>query len=626
MRHSLAAVILLSFMICLRTPLCASAAETAPEAVPGETLQSEEPAGENTEEVTDNSKDGPERSEETSEDGKDSEAVETSGGEEYDTKEDHGAQEDHGGQKDGSNPEDDGVQEVSGNPEDDGVQKDGGNPEDRDDQQPFLDVTGGQADSPEADGTVEAAQKTASDAAQQSVKKISGWQTSGGKKYYYNKDGTKALGVTKIGGVRYLLDPKTGELKTGLVRIDGAYYYGNKEGVMMTGWQTVSGKRYYFTDCHYAGYTEKDEGKRVSGFASIANKRYYLINNRLEGYRESERAVLARGWNTVGGYLYYMDPSTGAIATGFHTVGSKRYCFSETGVIKKYKGWTTVNEGRYYFNKDYSVRRGISSIEGSTYYLHPVTGETVCGWKTINGKKYYFADERYKSYKLAIRGKRLTGFREIGGKTYYFMTPEMSGYKKEDYAARATGWKTIGGKAYYFHEDGHKQETGRVVMNGKMCAFGRGGVCSSKNSSIIDVVTYALKWVGKVPYKSSATGNDPNNERMLELKEGRGSDCSWFVFACLEKYGYLDHHVHSYDWGSKASCYKNGEEIGRDLSKAKPGDIICYGDGTAKRTPNNSHVAIYIGNGRQVECASGKGVVRSGVDRKNIINIVRFGK
>lgn len=138
MRHRLAAVILLSFMICLRTPLCASAAETAPEAVPGEALQPEEPAGENTEEVTDNSKDGPERSEETSEDGNDSEAVETGGGEEYDTKEDHGAQ------------------------------------EDRDDQQPFLDVTGGQADSPEAVGTVETVQKTASDAAQQSVKKSPG--------------------------------------------------------------------------------------------------------------------------------------------------------------------------------------------------------------------------------------------------------------------------------------------------------------------------------------------------------------------------------------------------------------------------------------------------------------------
>jgi cell wall-associated NlpC family hydrolase len=184
--------------------------------------------------------------------------------------------------------------------------------------------------------------------------------------------------------------------------------------------------------------------------------------------------------------------------------------------------------------------------------------------------------------KYTIRGKL---FAVIGGKTYHFTGGKMD-----------TGWKTIVNRTYYFHPNGVKQECGRVTIDGKVCAFGNNGVLSSRNSSISDVVRYAKKWEGKIPYKSSVTGNDKTDERKLELKEGRGSDCSWFVFHCLEKFGYLTEHVHSFEWGSKPSCYKGGKEIGKDLSKARPGDVICY----------RGHVAIYMGNGRIVHAADYK--------------------
>ena len=64
----------------------------------------------------------------------------------------------------------------------------------------------------------------------------------------------------------------------------------------------------------------------------------------------------------------------------------------------------------------------------------------------------------------------------------------------------------------------------------------------------------------------------------------------------VEKFGYLTEHVHSFEWGSKPSCYKGGKEIGKDLSKARPGDVICY----------RGHVAIYMGNGRIVHAADYK--------------------
>ena len=521
-------------------------------------------------------------------------------------------------------------------------------------------------------------EETAADA----VLAETGWRTDGSKKYYYYEDGTRALGVTAIGGSKYLFDPATGELMTGLAKIGGAVYYGDSNGKMLTGWHTVSGKKYYFTDDRYSEYTDEDEGKRLSGFNYIGGDRYYLMNKNMAGYSESDFAAMATGWQTIGGYVYYMDPKTGVIATGFCEIDGQLYYFNKTGSRPLFIGWRTIDEKRYYFNDDYSVQRGISTIEGSRYYLDPVTGEAAGGFKTVNGRVYYFADERYSSYNKSITGLRLTGFNMIAGKTYFFITSSLEGYRKEDYASMATGWQTINGKRYrfeangimdigwhnidgyryhftngvmdnawnviasktyhftdgkmdtgwkticnrlyYFYSDGHKQETGRAIIDGKLCAFDRSGVCTSTNPTIDDVVKYATRWVGKIPYKSSATNTDPDGERKLELKEGRGSDCSWFVFNCLAKYGYLSEFVHSYEWGSKPSCYSNAKEIGRDVSKARPGDVICYAYGSGTRVPQNSHVSIYIGNGREVHCADGKGVIISSVQNSSIINIVRF--
>lgn len=515
---------------------------------------------------------------------------------------------------------------------------------------------------------------------------VTGWHSFGTYTFYIKQNLTPARGITKIGSVKYIFDPVTGQLRTGLVAIGGATYLADSSGKMLTGWHTVNKKRYYFTDKHYSGYKESNEGKRLSGFVYVSGRRYYLMNANMKGFKEANLAVMATGWVTVKGYTYYCDPKTGAVVTGFQTIGGKRYYFSNTGVLLQpaRKGWREVEGKRYYFNADNSIQRGMSTIDGYRYYLNTETGEVMCGWKTIKGRKYYFADERYRSYNKSIRGQRLTGFKEIAGKTYYFITSSMAGYNKADYASRATGFQTINGKTYhfgtdgvmstgwqtidghkyhfsdkgvmdegwtvksgvtyyfakgimargwktidkhlyYFHTDGHKQECGRILIGGKMCAFDVNGICRSKNSSINDVVQYALKWEGQIGYKSSATNTDPNGERKKELRAGGSTDCSWFVFHCLARYGYLSSFVHSYEWGSKPSKYPGGTEIGKDLSKAKAGDIICYAYGTP-RTPQNSHVSIYLGNNKEIHCADGRGVIRSTVNRKDIIRIVRFNR
>ena len=172
---------------------------------------------------------------------------------------------------------------------------------------------------------------------------------------------------------------------------------------------------------------------------------------------------------------------------------------------------------------------------------------------------------------------------------------------------------------------------GRVTITGQgksysyACPYNPTGVAMSSGFGQ-DLVEYATQWIDRVPYKSSVTDNDPNGERFEPLAEGRGSDCSWFVFHCLEHFGILDEFVHSYEWGTEPDKYPGGTHIGTDISLAQPGDILCYAYGSLDdRRSSNSHVTIYIGDEEQVGCEAGYGgVTTSGVDTGSLIQIVRF--
>lgn len=130
------------------------------------------------------------------------------------------------------------------------------------------------------------------------------------------------------------------------------------------------------------------------------------------------------------------------------------------------------------------------------------------------------------------------------------------------------------------------------------------------DDDVEEMIDYACYWEGRIPYKSSVTDNDPDGERFMELAEGRGSDCSWFVYHVLYRYGLVgDEFIHSYEWGNDPSCYPGAYSVGSDIDDAVPGDVICTGAGTK---PGNSHVAIYIGDGQVVECCAGAGVIISG--------------
>ena len=98
------------------------------------------------------------------------------------------------------------------------------------------------------------------------------WQTIDGKKYYFNKSGTKVTGSKSIGGKKY--------------------YFG-EDGTMLTGWRKVGGKLHYYNPYMYTGKV------------TIGKDKYTFDENGVlvkEGWKKGTPAVPTTGyaWTNEG--------------------------------------------------------------------------------------------------------------------------------------------------------------------------------------------------------------------------------------------------------------------------------------------------------------------------------------
>lgn len=115
------------------------------------------------------------------------------------------------------------------------------------------------------------------------------------------------------------------------------------------------------------------------------------------------------------------------------------------------------------------------------------------------------------------------------------------------------------------------------------------------NGSLVDsVIQYAEGWVGQASYVYGAM--DPDNAQF---------DCSGFISYILAEadakpYGYR---------GNTTSMFAECAEISRN--ELQPGDLCFIINGGGR----SDHVGLYIGNGEEIDCASGAGgVVKRSVD------------
>ena len=162
-------------------------------------------------------------------------------------------------------------------------------------------------------------------------------------------------------------------------------------------------------------------------------------------------------------------------------------------VIQEKREWKTINGKKFYYINNKMVT-GYQTIDGKVYYfygggalrtgVHKTTndiylsnskGIVQTGWQTINGKKYYF--NKAKPYQA------LKGYQTIDGKIYYFysgskilrtgfhITPKDVYYSNSKGIVQR-GWLTIDGKKYYFNKKSPYQALkGKQTIDGKTYTF-----------------------------------------------------------------------------------------------------------------------------------------------------------
>ena len=132
-------------------------------------------------------------------------------------------------------------------------------------------------------------------------------------------------------------------------------------------------------------------------------------------------------------------------------------------------GWVNRDDGRYYINKDGSVKTSSwINDNGGKYYVGS-DGKMVTGWQTINSRKYYFTDSSCSDYSESNLGKLATGFKKIGRNEYYFVDSRYDAYTSSKTGIMLKGFKAIDGKRYYFidsYYDGYSPEKEGIMLSG----------------------------------------------------------------------------------------------------------------------------------------------------------------
>ena len=206
--------------------------------------------------------------------------------------------------------------------------------------------------------------------------------------YYFEDDGSVALGWRKVGDTWYYFDKSNGRRKTGWLKDGSTWYFLDASGAMQTGWRKVNGSWYYL----------EGSGAMQTGWLQLGSRWYYL----------GKSGAMAEGWQRNGGRWYYLRPGSGVMATGWIRIGGQWYYLKGSGAMAQ--GWQRVGGRWYYLNGSGAMAEGWKKLSGTWYYLNPGSGTMATGWLRYGGSWYY----------LNSSGAMSTGPRVIGGQVYRF--------------------------------------------------------------------------------------------------------------------------------------------------------------------------------------------------------------
>lgn len=325
-----------------------------------------------------------------------------------------------------------------------------------------------------------------------------GWLLDGGTWYYATGSGALARGPVSVGGVPYCFDARTGAMLTGYqtdaqgVRryfgscgplngwglVDGSWYW-FANGIASTGWLYTGGSWYWLDPdaggamvtglhvCNDSAYWFSASGAMATGWVLDGGTWYYATGS----------GALASGWLSLSGAWYWLDPSTHAMTTGVHTIGSCEYIFNSTGKMMA-NCWSN-GDGSWMYHSSSSGAIDLKGImTDSGIQLIDDDGNARTGWIESQGSRYY----------CSANGVILTGWQQIAGSWYYFNSD----------GRMATGWLNDGGNWYWLDSASGIMKTGWLSRGGTWYYLdaARGGVMLSNG----------WYWIGSTDYKFSSSG------------------------------------------------------------------------------------------------------------------------
>ena len=159
----------------------------------------------------------------------------------------------------------------------------------------------------------------------------------------------------------------------------------------------------------------------------------------------------------------FKDFSSVIPADTWRTINGKRYYYAN--YQKQKNAWAKDGDDWYYMDKDGLVSTGWITVAGVSYYLDTTTGKMKTGWQAENGKWYY----------LGSSGAVKKGWINDNGIWYYtgsdgvmqtgWLTEAGSKYYLKGSGAMAIGWRQLDGAWYYFNGDG-RMATGMIDAGG----------------------------------------------------------------------------------------------------------------------------------------------------------------
>ena len=191
----------------------------------------------------------------------------------------------------------------------------------------------------------------------------------------------------------------------------------------------------------------------ATGWVERDGARYYL----------GEGGEPRTGWLLDAGSWYWLDPATGAMATGRAECGGAWSDFAASGAWLGYSSGWDLRDGSWHWLEDGRRAVGWRRVGGSWYWLDPSTGAMATGWVATGGA-WYWLDP--------ATGAMATGRAECGGAWSDFAASGAwlgysSGWDLRDGSwhwleggRRAAGWRRVGGSWYWMDPSTRAMRTG----------------------------------------------------------------------------------------------------------------------------------------------------------------------